>query len=178
VISGEKVNLRALRKTDSLKILEWVNNPKLKYFTGTIYPVSEIEHEKWFENKLNDKINKMFGIEEQATNEFIGIIGLNNTDLINRSAELYIYIGDENYWGKGLGSDAMKTLVEFAFEELNLHRLSLTVFSYNTRAIKAYKKVGFETEGIMRDSLFRAGKYHDKVLMAILNYKDKFQLGE
>ncbi|MFC3748197.1 GNAT family N-acetyltransferase [Paenibacillus sp. GCM10012306] len=171
MIVGELVNLRALNIKDSNQILEWVNNPELKYLIGTTYPVSEIEHEIWFQNKLTDKLNKIFGIQEQSCNVLIGIIGLNNIDFINRNAELYVYIGDEKYWGKRLGSDAIETLVRFAFNELNLHRISLFVFSYNTRAIKAYQKVGFVTEGIMKESLFKSGKYYDKVLMAILNDK-------
>ena len=173
LIIGERVTLRALNRDDAQQILEWVNNPKLKYLTGTVYPVSEVEHEKWFENKLNEKINKIFGIEEHTTNSLIGVIGLNNTDLINRNAELYIYIGDESHWGKGLGTDAVRALISFVFDELNLHRVSLVVFSYNKRAISAYEKVGFVSEGVMRDSLFKDGKYHDKILMAIINDKDK-----
>ncbi|WP_169823167.1 GNAT family N-acetyltransferase [Anaerobacillus alkalilacustris] len=169
MIIGERVTLRALNKGDAQQILEWVNNPKLKYLTGTVYPVSEVEHEKWFENKLNDKFNKIFGIEECTNKSLIGVIGLNNTDLINRNTELYIYIGDESHWGKGLGTDAVKTLIRFIFEELNLHRVSLVVFSYNQRAINAYEKVGFVSEGIMRESLFKDGKYHDKILMALIN---------
>lgn len=143
----------------------------MKYFTGTIYPVSDVEHELWFHNKLSDKLNRIFAIEEQESCAFVGIIGLNNTDLINRCTELYIYIGDEKYWGRGTGTDAIKTLVSFVFNELNLHRISLSVFSYNKRAISTYEKIGFVTEGIMKESLFKSGKYHDKVIMAIINEK-------
>ncbi|WP_404429641.1 GNAT family N-acetyltransferase [Sutcliffiella horikoshii] len=169
MIVGEFVNLRALKRTDSQPILDWVNNPELKYLTGTVYPISEVEHEKWFENKLTEKVNKVFGIVEKNNSDLLGVIGFNNTDLINRCTELYVYIGDDRYWGKGLGTDAVKSMVKFAFDELNLHRVSLVVFSYNTRAIKAYEKVGFVKEGIMRNSVYKAGEYHDKVIMAIIN---------
>ncbi|MCM3163756.1 GNAT family N-acetyltransferase [Metabacillus litoralis] len=169
MIVSELVNLRALNKNDSQQILKWINNPELKYLTGTVYPISEFEHEKWFENKLTEKVNKMFGIEEKTTNNLIGVIGFNNTDFINRNTEIFVYIGNDEYWGKGIGTDAVKSIIKFAFEDLNLHRVSLGVFSYNSRAIKAYEKVGFETEGIMKESVFKAGKYHDKVLMAIIN---------
>lgn len=171
LIVGEKVTLRALRRDDSQRVLKWVNNPKLKYLTGTVYPISDVEHEKWFENKLLEKHNKAFGIEEKDSKDLIGIIGLNSTDFINRQAELYVYIGEEKILGKGLGTDAIKALVKFAFDELNLHRISLVVFSYNNRAIRVYEKIGFKTEGILKESLYKAGKYHDKILMAILNDK-------
>jgi RimJ/RimL family protein N-acetyltransferase len=179
MINGKRVTLRALKRDDSGKVLDWINNPELKYLTGTVFPVSEIEHEKWFENKIREKFNKIFGIEEQSTKRLIGVAGLNNTDLINRNTDLYIYIGDGNQWGKGLGTDAVKTLVSFVFNELNLHRISLVVFSYNKRAIRSYEKVGFVSEGIMRESLYKDGKYHDKILMSIINDKEKSHfLGE
>lgn len=176
MIKGNLVNLRALSKSDSKQILKWVNNPKLKYLTGTVYPVSEIEHEGWFESKLSDKINKVFGIEESTTKSFIGIIGLAKTDFINRNTEIYIYIGDEKHWGKGFGSDAVNTLVQFIFKELNLHRVSLVVFSYNKRAISTYEKVGFSYEGVLRESLYRDGKYHDKIIMSIIKDEDSTHL--
>ncbi len=169
MIIGDLINLRALKRIESKQILEWVNNPSLKYWTGTVFPISEIEHEEWFEKKLNEKVNKLFGIEERKSGNLIGVIGLSNTDLFNKSTELFTYIGDEQYCGKGFGTDAIKTLVRFAFEELNLHRISLVVFSYNTRAIASYKKVGFVTEGVLKESLYKGGKYHDKIIMAILN---------
>jgi UDP-4-amino-4,6-dideoxy-N-acetyl-beta-L-altrosamine N-acetyltransferase len=169
LITGENVYLRALERTDFQKILDWINNPELKYLTGTLYPITDAEHEKWFQMKLVEKTNKSFGIVDRLSDEIIGVIGFNNTDFINRNAEIYIYIGDKSYWGKGLGTDSVKTLVNFAFGELNLHRISLVVFSYNTRAIRSYEKAGFVTEGILKESIFKAGKYHDKVLMAILN---------
>jgi len=168
LIIGNKVILRALRRSDFGKILEWVNDPEIRYLTGTIYPISEIEHEKWIENKINEKTDKMFAIDDLKNKKFIGLIGSKNTDFVNRNTELYIYIGDKEYWGKGYGTDAIATFVKFCFDELNLHRVYLYVFAYNERAIRAYEKVGFVTEGILKESVYKNGKYHDKLLMAIV----------
>ncbi|WP_227938631.1 GNAT family N-acetyltransferase [Alkalihalobacillus deserti] len=169
MIVGEKVTLRALNQKDFEQILEWVNNPKLKYLTGTLYPVSEIEHETWFKNKILDNKGKIFGIQDKPNSQLIGIIGLKNMDFINRNTELYIYIGDENYWGKGLGTEATSLIAKFVFNELNFHRIYLSVFSYNERAISSYEKAGFKKEGVMKESLFKSGTYHDIVLMALIN---------
>lgn len=168
LIKGNNILLRALQKSDSYKILQWVNNPEIKFLTGGIYPVSEIEHERWFEDKALEPVNKMFAIECTNTSETIGIIGMKNVDFINRNAELYIYIGNKEYWGKGYGSESVCKLVEFYFNELNLHRIYLYVFEYNKRAIATYEKVGFKVEGILRDSLYKNGAFHNKVLMSIL----------
>lgn len=168
MILGKNIKLRALNNDDKVKILNWVNDPDIKILTGGIFPISEIEHQRWFESRVLEPINKIFGIECNENSEIIGIIGLKDTDLLNRSSELYIYIGNKEYWGKGYGTQAVSRLVEFCFEELNLNRISLCVFDYNERAIASYKKAGFKVEGVLRQSLYKKGEYHDKVLMSIL----------
>lgn len=168
MILGKDIKLRALNNKDKEKILYWANDPDIKVLIGGIFPVSEIEHQRWFESKVLEPINKIFGIEYNENSEIIGIIGLKDTDLVNRSSELYIYIGNKEYWGKGYGTQAVSRLVEFCFEELNLNRISLCVFDYNERAIASYKKAGFKVEGVLRQSLYKKGKYHDKVLMSVL----------
>ncbi|OUS69948.1 hypothetical protein B1748_29895 [Paenibacillus sp. MY03] len=169
MINGERIILRALNQSDSILLLHWVNNPRLKELTGTVYPVSELEHKQWFEKKIVDQFSKIFGIEDTESKKLIGIIGLKQIDFINRNAELYIYIGEEDLWGQGLGTESVKLMVEFAFKEMNLHRIQLFAFSYNTRAIRSYEKAGFIVEGILKESVFRAGAYHDRVLMGIIS---------
>lgn len=176
MIIGNKTILRALNRSDADKILKWCNDPEIKHLTGTLFPVSDIEHEKWFQDKISDPINKMFGIEDMNKN-FIGIIGIKNVDLINRSGELYIYIGEKEFWGKGYGSDAVKTFVSFCLNEMNMHRIYLSVFSYNKRAIRSYEKSGFKTEGVLKDAVFKGGRYHDKLIMGIINQNElKYQV--
>lgn len=173
MIHTKDIKLRALDNKDKVQILDWANDSEVKELTGGIFPVSEIEHQRWFESKVLEPINKIFGIEYKEESEIIGIIGLKDTDLINRSSELYIYIGNKEYWGKGYGTQAVFKLVEFCFQELNLNRIYLYVFDYNERAISSYKKVGFYVEGILRQSLYKKGKYHNKVLMSILRKEFK-----
>jgi RimJ/RimL family protein N-acetyltransferase len=79
-----------------------------------------------------------------------------------------IFIGDKNYWGKGYGTDAMSVLVKFIFEQMNIHKVKLNVFSYNERAIKSYEKCGFKVEGVLRQEIFRDGKYYDEIIMGLL----------
>jgi RimJ/RimL family protein N-acetyltransferase len=171
VILGSKVLLRAINLGDASQILKWSNDPEIKYLVGTIYPVSDVEHEIWMENKLNEKTNKIFAIEEEEDNRFIGIVGCRETDFINRNTEIYIYLGEKDYWGKGYGSDAIKTFIDFCFNQLNLHKVNLTVFEYNVRAIKAYEKIGFLEEGRLKENIYKSGKYYDKILMGIINNK-------
>lgn len=165
MIPGNDVFISALNIADKSIILKWVNNPELKSKIGTIYPISDIEHEKWFSSRFGNSNEKIFGIISKKDGCLIGIIGLKNIDFINRHAELYIYIGDNQYLSKGLGTDAIQTLVDFSFDQLNLHKVYLNVFDYNEKAIKVYERVGFAVEGVLKDALYRDGQYHDVILM-------------
>jgi RimJ/RimL family protein N-acetyltransferase len=98
----------------------------------------------------------------------IGFVDLMGIDPVSQNAWIGIGIGDRDYWGKGYGSEAMRLAMRYGFEELNLHRISLNVFEYNTRALGSYLKVGFKGEGRSRKWLNRAGKRWDVIYMGIL----------
>ena len=124
---------------------------------------------------INSNSSKSYIIEDIENNIPIGIMSLVKIDSKNRNAECIIDIGDKGYWGKGYGTEALNILLEYAFLELNLHRISLRVFSFNDKAIRLYDKLGFYKEGIMRESIYRNGKWHDIIIMGILKseYMDK-----
>jgi len=107
-------------------------------------------------------------IVEKQLKAAIGITLLVNIDYKNRNAECIIDIGEKEYWGQGYGTEALTLLLNYAFQELNLHRVSLRVFSFNEKAIHLYKKLEFKEEGAGRQSLFRFGKWHDMIHMGIL----------
>jgi RimJ/RimL family protein N-acetyltransferase len=86
----------------------------------------------------------------------------------NRRAELGIMIGEKEYWGHGFGTDTMLTLLRFAFEQMNLHKVTLGVFEFNERGLAMYTKLGFVEEGRFREDLFQDGRYWDLVRMSIL----------
>ena len=93
---------------------------------------------------------------------------MHKVDLKNRSGVFGIIIGEHEYWSKGYGTDATRTLLDFAFGELGLHRVELEVNDFNPRAVRAYEKAGFKRDGVLRDSLYREGKFHDVFVMSIL----------
>lgn len=97
MIRGEKTLICGITRECVPKILEWVNQPELKQFTGTLYPVSEFEHEEWIHRKAISVNEKLFAIKEIESGMYIGTIGLKNVDYINSNAEIYISIGDMNY---------------------------------------------------------------------------------
>ena len=88
--------------------------------------------------------------------------------IVGRDAFVGLGIGETEYWSKGYGTDVMNVLLRFAFTEINLKRVTLTVFEYNPRAVRSYEKAGFRHEGRLRDLLYREGRRWDNLFMGIL----------
>ncbi|RLC73685.1 MAG: N-acetyltransferase [Chloroflexi bacterium] len=177
MILGQKVRLRAIERDDLPTFVRWFNDPEVRRYLLMYMPMSLAEEEKWFEEQLQKRDSRIFAIEAIDGDQpvHIGNIGIHDIDWKNRMTEVGIAIGEKDYWGRGYGSDALKTLLHFAFQEMNLHRVQLRVHDYNARAIRCYEKCGFQHEGRQRQALFRDGEYHDVLLMGIL--ADEFQIG-
>ena len=109
-----------------------------------------------------------FAILALNSHKVIGSCGLDGISWHNRTSWVGIGIGERDYWGKGYGTEAMQILARYAFEELGLYRLNLNVFSYNTRAIKSYEKVGYVAEGKIREAIHRDDKRWDVIFMGLL----------
>ena len=121
---------------------------------------------EWLEHERPDSFG--FMIRTLADDRLIGFIGLGGINWNNGDGFIGIGIGETELWGKGYGMDAMRVLLRFAFDELNLHRVSLSVYAYNPRAIRSYEKVGFKIEGRARRVANRDGQRSDEVFMGIL----------
>jgi len=98
----------------------------------------------------------------------VGYCGLSNISKQNRSAEYFIIIGNKKYWNAGIGTYAGSLVLDYGFSKMKLHRIWLTVSDLNHGAIKSYEKLGFTEEGHMKEACLRNGKFHDKVVMSIL----------
>jgi RimJ/RimL family protein N-acetyltransferase len=109
-----------------------------------------------------------FGIRTLADDRLIGNLDLTIPDWSHRDGWIGIAIGERADWNHGYGSEAMRLLLRFAFAELNLFRVTLSVFGYNPRAIHVYEKLGFVEEGRQRDRLRRDGQLYDLIIMGLL----------
>jgi len=167
MIIGEKTRLRAIERSDIPTFVRWFNDPEVRRYLNMYVPLSEAEEERWFERQLEDDNQCVFAIETME-GVHIGNVGLHDIDWKNRKAGCGIVIGEKAYWDQGYGTDALRTLLRFAFEELNLHRVFLHVFDFNERAIRCYEKCGFRHEGRLRQSRFTEGRYVDELVMAVL----------
>jgi RimJ/RimL family protein N-acetyltransferase len=102
------------------------------------------------------------------TDRLIGTCAFSQLDGDNGSALYHITIGEHDAWGHGYGSEATALMIAHAFTQLTLHRVALTVFEFNARAIRAYEKCGFKVEGRARDAIFRDGRFWAEIHMSIL----------
>lgn len=167
---GKKVKLRGLKMEDVEPAYQYMCDPEvlLNISPGIPYPMTLEREKQWFESQIAMKDTYNFAIEDIETGLYIGGCGINKVDWKNRVATVGIYIGDKDFREKGYGTEAMKLLIDFIFNEMNINRIQLFVFSFNERAIRSYKKVGFIEEGILKQSVFRNGRYYDEIVMSIL----------
>jgi len=166
----KNIRLRALTITDLPLTLKWHNQRDIiEMYAGHPFPVNEEMERKWYEKILTSNFPvTVFGIELIENNKLIGLTILRDINLINRSAETAIYIGDQNERSKGYSKEALKLTLNFAFNNLGLHRVFLSVREDNVAALGLYEKLGFIREGILRDSIYKNGKYISLIIMSIL----------
>ena len=130
--------------------------------------MSQPEIERFFQVRMLAPDALAYSILELPSKRLVGFTTFSALDGDNGSVMFHITIGERDAWGHGLGTEATELMLHHAFERLGLHRVGLTVFSYNARAIRAYEKAGFRIEGRLREAIQRQGVYFDEVQMGIL----------
>jgi RimJ/RimL family protein N-acetyltransferase len=166
-ISGARVRLSPIRPADSASLFRWINDRELVLFSAGFHPVHANQHAAWMRAIAKRSDTVVFAIRRRQGNRLIGVCQLHSVSAVHRSAELQIRIGDGKARGRGYGVEAVRLLVDFAFRDLNLHRVWLRVFRTNTRALKTYAAAGFAKEGVMRAAAFVNGRFVDVVVMGI-----------
>lgn len=164
------VYLRPAERTDVPLFVRWLNDRRTTRTLLMISPMSEILEERWFDQMLEHqgKDRWHFVVCRRADDRPVGVLDLHEVDLRNGGASLGILIGDPADTGQGYGSDALRALVGFGFDQLRLERIQLDVFDYNDGARRVYERVGFRHEGTLRHAVYRDGAFHDVHRMAIL----------
>jgi RimJ/RimL family protein N-acetyltransferase len=168
-IDGERIVLRRHEPENLGAFLRWYADPEVtrltRYQAG---PMRRDEIERFFAARVLGPDTLALGVHVRETGRLIGSCAFSQLDADNGSALYHITIGEPDAWGHGYGTEATDLMLEHAFDHLGLHRISLTVFAYNERAIASYRKSGFAHEGTLRQAIWRDGRYWDEVQMGIL----------
>lgn len=164
------VFLRALEISDAERLVKWRNDSEItNLLGGNTFFVSIYRETEWLKKTmLDDSENLRLAICLNDKSNFIGLVNLTNINWINRNAEFSILIGEKFHWGKGYAKQAALLALNHAFKELNLHTIYLKVRTDNQKALDLYKKLGFVTEGVLRDVLYKNSKYISMIVMSIL----------
>ncbi len=167
-MQGDLVRLRAVTREDLPRYTGWIADPEVRRYLNFYRPMTLEEEARWFERMAGDESQTVFAIETVDGGRHIGTVGLHGLHSRYRSAEAGIFIGEKEFWGHGYGTEAMRLLLAFAFDQLNLHRVYLHVHGGNARARRSYEKCGFVEEGVLRQAVFKDGDYHDVTVMSVL----------
>lgn len=172
MLIGKRVRLRAIERADLPRFVEWLNDPEVIPGLLIVTPLSLAQEERWFERVVAGVPEEAPLVIEINTPQGwtpVGNIGMHRINWREREAELGIVIGEKKYWNHGYGGDAIRLLLDYGFNQLNLHRIFLRVHASNPRAIRSYEKVGFVHEGRLREAHFHAGAYEDVLIMSVLS---------
>jgi RimJ/RimL family protein N-acetyltransferase len=168
---GVRIMLREYRTDDLPWIRQWVNDPAIVSNLSDIflYPHALESTEAFLESVIEGSSDSRgFVIADRQTEAYIGQVNLDSIDWKNRVGSIGIVIGSSEQLGLGYGTEAMKLLIRFAFQEMNLNRLQLEVYDFNDRAYRCYLTCGFKEEGRSRERQYKNGRYVDVIQMGLL----------
>ncbi|WP_405147791.1 GNAT family N-acetyltransferase [Sphaerisporangium sp. NBC_01403] len=168
MLFGDRVRLRALEPSDAETLWRWHNDPEVMRWMSDGYPPSLDHLTKDLRERAPDSFQSLTLFIETLDERTIGIVALRDAEPETGAAVLDIYLGEKDTWGQGYATDAMRVICRYGFEKMRLHRISLTVVAENAGARRVYEKVGFVEEGRMRQAFRRDGRWHDKILMSLL----------
>jgi RimJ/RimL family protein N-acetyltransferase len=169
LLRGDRVELSALTRADAGTIASWHQDAEYMRFqdTSPAHPIGEDQVLEYMVENRKQKDHMPFAIRSMVDAVLVGVAEIEDINWHHGNAWLSISLG-KGYWNQGLGTEALRLLIRFAFQELNLHRLQLTVFEYNERAQTVYRNVGFKVEGCMREWILRDGRRYDMLQMGLL----------
>src|SRR5215469_2879388 len=168
-LRNEAVTIGPLLPEDTGSLFLWLNDVDAARLDLAYRPTDWLAFKAWLDELPRTQTQLVFAIRKVFEPQIVGFVVFKNIQLVHRSAEMGVRIGAESERGKGYGTKALMLAANYAWNHLNLHRLSLTVFAHNARAIAAYRTAGFREEGRLQDAAFIDGEWVDVIPMALVN---------
>jgi RimJ/RimL family protein N-acetyltransferase len=168
LLKADGVGIGPVLPEDAAAIFLWTNDIAANGLDLPHRPVDGVQFSNWMAGFANDTSRVLFAIRVAGRAEPVGTLMLSGIHPVNRCADLGIRIGRENDRGRGIGTAACRLGLAYAWTHMNLSRVQLRVMADNGRAVAAYQRAGFATEGRHVRAAFIAGKWHDMLTMAAL----------
>jgi [ribosomal protein S5]-alanine N-acetyltransferase len=168
MLLGKQVSIGPIFPEDFGPLFCWANDVVAARLDFAYRPIDLISHRQWCETIGKDPTRIVFAIRKARETAIIGYVQISNINTVYGSADLGIRIGEERFRGQGFGKDALGLALNFCWNHVNLHRVQLTVFKHNQRAIRTYQALGFKKEGLLKQAAFIDGERIDVVVMAVL----------
>lgn len=166
---NDAVTIGPILPEDTGPMFIWMNDVEAAKLDLAFRPTDWLAFKAWLDELPRTNTQMLFAIRKVFEPQMIGFVVFKNIQMVHRSADVGVRIGVEADRGKGYGTRALQLAMNYAWNHLNLRRLSLTVFAHNARAIASYRKVGFKDEGLFKDGAFIDGEWIDVIPMAALN---------
>jgi RimJ/RimL family protein N-acetyltransferase len=168
-LEGRRVVLRRHSPLNLTAFERWYSDPEVarltRYQDG---PMRPDEIERFFAARVVGQDSLALAVHVLDTGQLIGTCAFSQLDGDNGSALYHITIGEKTAWGQGYGTEATQLMLDYAFGTLRLHRVALSVFEFNERAIRSYRRCGFVIEGRAREAILREGRWWDELTMSVL----------
>lgn len=171
MLRGDKIQLRAVEHDDLPRMRDWRNQPQLRRHFREFRELSLTNQDQWFARMTSSANDFMFVIERAADREPLGVSGLVYVHWVLRSADISLYLGADDLYIDGVGGyaeDAARTLIRYAFDNLNLHKVWTELYSFDTKKVELFTRLGFHRDGVLRDNAFEDGRYHDSYIYSLL----------
>ena len=174
-LRGRRIALRPLERQDiNSRYLGWLNNPDVtRHLETGAFPQTLDDLRRYYDYLTATPSAfptcVFFAMQHLENGEHIGNIKLEPIHWLHRTATIGILVGDVGYQGQGIGEEAMRLCLNYAFERLGLRRVSLGVLANNVRAIRLYERLGFVTEGRKRQEYWSEGAFQDSLIMGLFH---------
>lgn len=159
LLRGQKVTLRPPLETDLPNFVRWFADREVTRYFTTVGVYSIQQEEEWMKRAAEDRNSVIWSLE--ADGRHVGSTGIREIDWVHAHGRTGILIGDRDYWGKGIASEAMTLRTRYAFRELNLHKLKTFVLAENEASQRALMKCGYRQAGVFSADIWRDGRWHD-----------------
>ncbi len=170
VLMGRRVLLREPREDDGAGLFRYTSDPEVTRFLA-VEPPGTVDDTLFFIEKCRERrcqgTEYVFVIADVFSDEPMGIICLRHIDPAMRTAQIGTWLARDR-WGSGANAEAKRLLLDFAFDRLRLHRVEARIAVGNARSMRAFERLGAAREGVLRESFYKDGKYHDQHLYVIL----------